>query len=130
MTKPVLFLTGGVAALWLLLALPARYLGGGDDAVVQSGFAALLCLVPAAAVMVWSQWAFRKGGEQQLYAVLGGGGVRMFFVLGSGFLLSEVLGWYRGQIGFWVWLGVFYFCTLALEIGLLIKSRPHKAPNS
>jgi hypothetical protein len=117
----------GVAAFWLLLALPARNLGGGDSAVAQSGLAALLCLAPAAAVMAWSQWAFRKGGEQQIYAVLGGGGVRMFFVLGAGFLLSEVVGWYRGQIGFWTWLGVFYFFTLALEIALLLKANPQKS---
>jgi hypothetical protein len=116
----------GVAALWLLVALPARYLGGGDGAVAQSGLAALLCLMPATAVMAWSQWAFRKGGDQQLYAVLGGGGVRMFFVLGAGFLLSEVLGWYRGQIGFWIWLGVFYLSTLALEIVLLLRSSPQR----
>jgi hypothetical protein len=126
-TRPVLFLIGGVAAFWLLLALPARYLGGGDSAVVQSGLAALMCLVPAAAVMVWSQWAFRKGGEQQLYAVLGGGGVRMFFVLGVGFLVSEVLGWYRGQVGFWIWLGVFYLFTLALEVVLLVKGNPQRS---
>jgi hypothetical protein len=123
----VLFLIGGVAAFWLLLALPARYLGGGDSAVVQSGLAALMCLAPATAVMVWSQWALRKGGEQQLYAVLGGVGVRMFFVLGVGFLVSEVLGWYRGQLGFWIWLGVFYLFTLALEVVLLVKGNPQRS---
>jgi hypothetical protein len=126
-TRPVLILTGGVAAFWVLLAVPARYLGGGDNAVAQSGLAALLCLVPAAAVMAWAQWAFRKGGQHHLYAVLGGGGVRMFFVLGAGLLLSEVLGWYRGQLGFWVWLGVFYFFTLALEIALLLKGHPQQS---
>jgi hypothetical protein len=126
-TRPILFLIAGVAALWLLVAIPARYLGGGDEAVAQSGLAALLCLAPAAAVMAWSQWAFRKGGDQQLYAVLGGGGVRMFFVLGAGFLVSEVLGWYRGQIGFWIWLGIFYLFTLALEIVILLKANPQRS---
>ncbi len=127
MSKRVLILVGSVAALWLLAALPARHLGGGDDAVVQSGLAALLCLVPAVAVMVWADWAFRQTAEQQMYAVLGGSGVRMFFVLGAAFLLSEVAGWYRGQIGFWVWLGVFYLFTLALEIVLLLKMQPRKS---
>jgi hypothetical protein len=126
-TKRVLILVGGVAALWLLLALPARHLGGGDDAVAQSGLAALLCLVPAAAVMVWADWAFRQSAEQQMYAVLGGSGVRMFFVLGAALLLTELAGWYRGQIGFWVWIGVFYLFTLVLEIALLLKMQPQKS---
>ena len=127
MSKRVLILVGGVLALWVLLALPARHLGGGDDAVVQSGLAALLCLLPATAVMIWADWAFRKSAEQRLYAILGGGGVRMFFVLGAAFLLSEMVGLYRGQIGLWVWLGVFYLFTLALEIVLLLKMQPQKS---
>jgi hypothetical protein len=125
-SRRVLTLIGAVAAFWLLVALPARHFGGGDDAVVQSALAALLCLVPATAVIIWADWAFRKGAEQQMYAVLGGGGVRLFFVLGAGFLLSEVAGWYRGQMGFWVWLGVFYFFTLALEVGLMLAARQQK----
>jgi hypothetical protein len=113
--------------LWLLLALPASYLGGGDDAVVQSGWAALLCLLPATAVMIWADWAFRQSPEHQMYVVLGGGGVRMFFVLAAGLLLAEVVGWFRGQIGFWVWLLVFYLFTLALEVGLLLAAQPKKS---
>jgi hypothetical protein len=127
-SRRVLILVGGVAALWVLLALPARHLGGGDEAVAQSGLAALLCLIPAAAVMVWADWAFRQSAEQRMYAILGGGGVRIFFVLGAALLLSELVGWYRGQIGFWVWLGVFYLFTLALEIVLLLKMQPQKSP--
>jgi hypothetical protein len=126
-SRRVLVLIGAVAAFWLLVALPARHFGGGDDAVVQSALAALLCLVPATAVMIWADWAFGQSAEQQLYVVLGGGGVRLFFVLGVAFLLSEIAGLYRGQIGFWIWLGVFYLFTLALEIVLLLKMQPRKS---
>ncbi len=123
MSKQVLFLIAGVSALWLLLALPARYLGGGDNAVWQSGLAALLCLVPATASLVWATWAFGQGSDQQLYAVLGGGGVRLIFVTSAALILTEVVGLFKGQTSFFLWLGVFYVLTLALEIGLLLMGR-------
>ena len=127
MSKRVLILVGGVAALWLLLALPARHLGGGDDAVLQSGLAALLCLVPATAVMVWAHWAFRQNVEQQTYVVLGGGALRMGFVLGVALVLTQVVGLFKDPTAFFVWLGVFYLATLALEIGLLVTARPKQS---
>ena len=34
-------LIGGAAVLWLLLGLPARHLGGGDDALKYAGAAAI-----------------------------------------------------------------------------------------
>jgi hypothetical protein len=125
-SKRLLILIAGVAAFWLLLALPARHLGGGDDAVIQAGFAALLCLVPAVVVLIWADWAFRQTPEQRLYAVLGGGAIRMFFVLGAAFTCVEVIGWFRGPGGFWIWIGVFYLFTLALEIALLLAAVPKK----
>jgi hypothetical protein len=109
-------------ACWLLLCLPARHLGAGDEAVVQSGLAALLCLVPTVLVMAWAGWAFRQDAIHQTYVVLGGGGLRLFFVLGAALFLTEVAGLYRGQIAFLIWVGVFYFFTLALEVGLLVTA--------
>lgn len=126
MSRRLILLTGGVAAFWLLLALPARQLGGGDDAVVQSGLAALLCFLPAAAVMVWADWAFRQSPEQQMYVVLGGGGVRMFFVLTAALILTEIVGLFKGSFSFYIWLLVFYLFTLALEIGLILAAQPKK----
>src|SRR5437588_649327 len=38
-TRRLLLLLGGVLAFWVLLAVPARWLGGGDRAVVYSGAA-------------------------------------------------------------------------------------------
>jgi hypothetical protein len=126
-SKRVLVLVGGVAAFWLLLAIPARHLGGGDDAVWQSGLAALLCLVPATAVMLWAEWAFRRDAAQQTYVVLGGGALRLFVVLAAAVVLTQVAGLFAGQIAFLLWLGVFYLFTLALEIGLLLSVRANKS---
>src|SRR5437588_221513 len=75
------------AAFWLLLALPARRLGGGDAAVVYSGTALALCLVPAVVTLLWAGWALDKSPEQQLTLVLGGTGMRLFVVLGSAWAL-------------------------------------------
>ena len=47
-----LLLAGGLA-FWLVVAYPAKWLWG-DSAVVFSAVAGLLCLVPAAATLVWS----------------------------------------------------------------------------
>lgn len=123
MTRRVLILVGGVGAFWLLLALPARHLGGGDTAVVESGVAALLCLLPATAVMIWADWAFRQNVDHQTYAVLGGGGLRLFFALGAAMLLTQMAGLFKGQSAFFIWLGIFYLFTLALEVGLLLTAR-------
>ena len=122
-----ILLAGGVTS-WLLLAYPAQLLGG-EAMVVLSAVACLLCLVPAAATLVWSQWALQSTPEQQLLAVLGGTGVRMVFVVGAGiaiFLLSE----YFHRTGFLIWVVVFYLITLALEIGLLLKSRQAEASHT
>ena len=40
-------------AFWLLVGLPARWLGGGDLAVLYSGTAALLCLVPGVIALLF-----------------------------------------------------------------------------
>jgi hypothetical protein len=129
-SKRVLVLIGGVGALWLLLALPARHLapslGGGDEAVKLSGLAALLCLVPAMVVLVWADWAFRQNAEQQTYAILGGGGVRMFFVLGAAVVLTQGVGLFPDPLPFYMWLGIFYLATLALEVGLMVAARQPK----
>jgi hypothetical protein len=119
----VLYLVGVSAAAWLLAALPARHLGGGDPAVVHSGTALLLCLLPAAATLLWAGWAGRHSPEQQLLMVLGGTGVRMGVVLGAALALTSLVPYYHHQ-GFWLWLLLFYLLTLALEVVLVVKGNP------
>jgi hypothetical protein len=122
-TARLLLLIGGVGAFWLLTALPARHLGGGDLAVVYGGTAALLCLVPAVVTLAWAGWAFRRDAQQQLTMVLGGTGVRLFGVLLVAFLLTQYVPLYQ-QGGFWTWLLVNYLFVLALEMGLVLTARP------
>jgi hypothetical protein len=125
--RRVLLLIAGSLALWLVVALPARMLGGGDAAIIFSGTALLLCLVPAVGTLIWATWSLRKHSEQQLMMILGGTGLRMFFVLGVGLLISLAVPYYQEQTGFWIWLLVFYLITLALEMGLMLTIRPTKA---
>jgi hypothetical protein len=122
--RRLLLLLGGCAAFWLLVGLPARRLGGGNTALVFSGTALLLCLVPAAATLVWAERAMRRSPEQQLILVLGGTGLRMFFVLAAGWTLYQWVPYYQGQISFFVWLLVCYLFTLALDMALLLAGRP------
>jgi hypothetical protein len=125
--RPVLYIVAGSLAFWLLLAVPARQLGGGDGAIILSGTALLLCLVPTVATLMWAAWSLRKHSEQQLTMILGGTGLRMFFVLGAALLISRVVPYYQEQTSFWIWLLVFYLITLALEMGLMLTLRPTKA---
>jgi hypothetical protein len=118
----LLVLIGLTLAFWLLVGLPARWLGGGDLALLYSGTAALLCLVPGVITLLWVGRT-SAGPEQQLTAVLAGTSVRMFLVLGVTFLLLVTLDPYRGAVPFAIWVLVFYLFTLALETRLVLSAR-------
>jgi hypothetical protein len=120
----LLVLIAASSAFWLLAALPARLLGGGNRAVAHSGTALLLCLVPTAATLAWAGWAFEQGPEQQVLVVLGGTGLRLFGVLAAGSALYYGVPYYREPAGFLTWLVVCYLFTLALEMVLLLGGRP------
>jgi hypothetical protein len=119
-----LLLLGGSLACWLVLALLARRFGDPKAALLCGGVALLLCLVPTALTLVWAGWALRQKPEQQLAAVLGGTGVRLFVVLGAGLALTQWVPYYREQSGFWFWLLGCYLFTLALEMVLVLSGRP------
>ena len=121
MTRRVGLLLAGSLLFWGLVAYPA-YLLGGKKGLVWSAVASGLCLVPAMGTMVWAEWAFRKSPEHYLFMVLGGTGVRMFAVLGGVVALQMNLPYFR-QSGFLLWVGLFYFASLALEIGLMLVGR-------
>ena len=121
MTRSLAWLVAGGITFWLLVFYPARLLWG-ETAVAFSAVAAILCLIPTAATLIWSEWAFRSSPEQQLLAVMGGTGLRMLFVAGVGiamFLLSD----YFHQQSFLVWVVVFYLVTLTLEISVLLAGK-------
>jgi hypothetical protein len=119
----LLFLVGGCAAFWLVVALPVRHLGGGDRAAVFLGTALLLCLVPAVVTLLWGERALRQTAEKLLIVVLGGTGLRMAFVLLAGWALYRWVPYYQEQSGFLIWLVVGYLFTLALDMTLLLAGR-------
>ena len=118
MMRSLGFLVGGTALFWLLVVVPARFLWG-DSAVLFSGVAALLCLIPTALTLVWSQRSFRGLPEHQLLAVMGGTGLRMVFVIAVGMALFFSLPAFY-YIRFWLWVIAFYLVTLTLEMGILV----------
>ncbi len=124
MIRRLLFLVGGSAAFWLLVGLPARHLGGGDAAMVFLGTALLLCLAPAILTLVWGERAFQQSADKQLILVLGGTGVRIIFVLLTGWILYLWAPYYQRQNSFLIWLVVGYLFTLALDVTLLLAGRP------
>jgi hypothetical protein len=128
-SKRLLLLAGGALAFWAVVAVPARHLGGGADAVAYSGSALLLCLVPMALTLAAADLALRRDPRTFLLAVLGGTGARMFLVLAGGGLLAALVPYYRDQ-AFWVWLLVCYLATLALDVALLLAGRPAERPGA
>jgi hypothetical protein len=124
--KRLLVLVGGSLLFWLLVAIPARYLGGGDAAVVYSLSAVAICLIPTVGTLYWGTRTVDGPAEQQLALVMGGTGVRMFFVLLAGLALYKLVPYYEAHEGFWIWLLVFYLFTLGLEMFLLLYGRSAK----
>src|SRR5260370_28342864 len=106
MTRRLAWLVAGGVTFWLLVFYPARLLWG-ETAVAFSAIAAILCLIPTVATLIWSEWAFRSSPEQQLLAVMGGTGVRMLFVAVVGIAMF-FFSYYFYQQSFLVWGLRFY----------------------
>jgi hypothetical protein len=127
----LLLQAGASLAFWVLTSLAARVLM--DDSVeaarqgIYSGTCLLLCMVPTDVTLWWGRRALAASPEQQLAAVMGGTGIRMFAVLVAGWLLWSKVAYY-GDSSFWNWLLACYLFTLALEITLLLVGRPAAAP--
>jgi hypothetical protein len=116
----------GTLLLWLVTLGVACLLWPDEQlALLQLSSTALgLCLVPTVLTMLWASWSSGQDPEQQVVAALGGTGVRMFFVLGVGLLLSSSVPYYQEHFrDFWIWVLLFYLATLALEMTLLVRAR-------
>ena len=120
----LLLLIGGALAFWLLAGLPARMLGGGDEALVFSGTAVLLCLPPMAATLIWANWVKDKSAHDQLMMVLGGTGLRIGFVIAGALIVYFAIPYFQGRIAFWIWVLVVYLAALALDVVLIVAGRP------
>lgn len=121
MTARVLSLVFAAAAFWVVLGIPARNLLG-DEALLHSGVATLLGLVPGVLTLVWAGWAYGHNPQQQLLAVVGATGVRMFGVLLAALALyMSVEAFHRPA--FLLWVAAAYCFLLAVEVVLLVRSR-------
>ena len=121
--KQVGILIGGVIVSWAVLLAPGWLLGG-ERAILHATVALVICLAPAVATLVWAL----KPGADILVAVLGGTGIRLLVVLGSGFLLRHT--WPDAfPDAFWIWIGIFYLITLALEVALVVRLKQDSTAN-
>src|SRR5690606_11321097 len=103
---------------WLLW--PGQWQGN----LISSIVALAVCLIPSVATLLWSSWGFKQSPEQQLTIVLGGTGIRMFFVLGVGLIVSLSIGFIREHaLFFWAWILILYLYTLGLEMFILLRSQ-------
>jgi hypothetical protein len=139
----LLLLMAGSASLWAVLTVAycasaewanAARAKGTDEVVSQevvsqntiemtpywSGIAALLCLLPTAATLLWCDLVLEGSPEQQLAAVFGGTAIRMAFVVAAGMVLYFNFDNYH-KTGFWLWVIVMYLATLALEMVLVVR---------
>jgi len=128
--RRLLLLLSCSLAFWVLLAVPARWLGGGDLAVAYTGTAALLCLIPAVGTLFLTERLSQSQPNQRVLLHLGSTGIRLFFVLAVGCGLFLGVPFFREQFGFLIWLVVFYSFTLALEVSLLVAGNPAEERNT
>jgi hypothetical protein len=68
----------------------------------------------------------QPAGRQAADDVLGGTGVRLFFVAFGAFALVRLVPYFgeNETPGFWAYLAIFYVFTLALETILTVAGRP------
>ena len=117
--KRVFLLAAVGTGLWLVLLAPAWWWLG-EIAVLQSGIALAICLLPALATMLWANHAWEHSPDMQLLAALGGSGIRLGTTLGCGAVLYFQ---YPDTFtaAFWGWVILFYLVLLGLEIWLILR---------
>jgi hypothetical protein len=117
----ILFLTGA-AAIWAAACGVALFLWEDqrEASLIYSATAAGLCVLPSTITLVWALSSSGGSPEMQRLIVLGGTGIRMFFVLGAGLALTSAVPYFQ-QRSFWVWVLIFYLFTLALEMAVVVR---------
>ena len=121
LTRRLGLLVGGTILFWIALT----YTGSlflEDPVWLFSTTAMALCLVPAAATLIWFSRVAHDSPQRQLTAVLGGTGIRLAVVLGAGMGLTvgfpDVF-----PKAFLFWLLVYYLFTLFLEVKLVLPPK-------
>ena len=117
---------GCCLALWVVLFLPAYVLwpDNRETHLICSLTAGVLCILPTTLAMAWAFWGVKQNPQQQLLAVLGSTGIRMFFVLGFGLLLANTIQLFIDYPKtFWFWILIFYLATLTLEVAVVVVAQ-------
>jgi hypothetical protein len=112
------FLAGSLG-LWLMVSLPAWFWLG-EQGLLETSLALLLCLVPMTATLLWCTWALASSPDNQLVAVMGGSGLRLLVVGAVGVLLHQRMPALQ-QDSFLLWVVFFYLATLTLEVIVMVK---------
>lgn len=120
MTKKIYTLIVGTLAFGGAAALASRYFWPDVPIPLFCLVAAIMCLVPTVATLIWACRTSNRQPEQQLLLVLGGTAVRMVLVLAVGLLLYFTVPAFE-RMSFWIVVLVFYLFTLGLEIALLLS---------
>jgi hypothetical protein len=124
--RQLALLVGVPVALWGLLLYPSWRMWG-DEAVLQSGVALGLCLVPAIVTLAGIE-RFAQTHEARALAALAATGIRMAVCMGGGMLLHTT--WPdRFPMAFLYWLAFFYLVILGLEVSLIVR-RPPAGPET
>jgi hypothetical protein len=116
-----LFLAGTLAFWGLAAGLVCLLIQDPVPTLSYSAAAAGLCLLPSTLTLVWALAGGGRTAEERRLVVLGGTGLRLFFVLGAALALRSLVPFFQGP-SYWVWLLVFYLFTLALEMVLVIRA--------
>lgn len=119
MTRGLIGLTGGIVALWLVVALPLN-MNSAVGLIVSAG-AALFTLIPALMTFVMATWAGRRSSEERLLAVLGGTLLRLLFAVGGAMIIYVAVPEIRTNP--WpllTWGLIFYIAGLTGETVLLM----------
>jgi len=120
-----IFVAGSLIFGFVTLAVACLIWPNLQTAILVCGAIALfLCVFPAVATLVWSSWGLTRTAEQQMTAILGGTGLRMFIVLGGGLALTLAHPFLKhNALVFWICVLLFYLITLALEMIVLLWGR-------
>lgn len=129
MTARIVLLTTAALAFAALLGIPARSLGGGDEAFLHCLTAVLLCLVPGVVTVAATHWVAANDPRKAPLLALGASGVRMFGVLLVALFLHLNVPLYQ-DAGFLFWVAGAYLWLLAVEVALLVRGRLSSHPTS
>lgn len=126
MIRPVAILVSVMLGAWLCVAGGAL-LAGHADYVLPTMVAAVICLVPALATLVWALRSRPETTAAHMQQTLLGSMARIGLTAAGG--LIAYLGGYQSSV-FLVALAGFYIVVLMVETRLLVADRSRRADNA